>query len=1009
MKVLHNLTRLGLLLVLVLCCSGALLAQRTVKGKVTDSENGEGLIGATVVVVGTTRGASTDIDGNFSVEVPEGAGQIRFAYTGYAETVVTLGASNVLEIALKPGSVLDEVVVVGYGSQKKRDVSGAVTSVSADEFNRGAIVSPQQLLQGKAAGVQITQSSGEPGGGVNVQIRGVGTLRSGSEPLYVVDGVPITGATTSANNANVGFGDATARNPLNFLNPEDIEKIDILKDASAAAIYGARGANGVILITTKKGVAGKTTANYSGYYGISNAARTIELLDGPAFVAATDALYGGAAKNVAVEQQFRNNNTDWQDAILRSAATQQHNVSFSGGAGKMSYYASLGYFDQEGIIEKSRSRRYTGRFNMNQKALKDRLTFSLNLSASQTRDNGVPISNNVGFEGDLIISALRGNPTSPIRTADGKFFDPPGNSKTNPVQFIDVFNSTGVGNRVLANAMTSFEILPGLKFTNNLSVDNITNQAETVMSPNPIGFSASGNFTYFNSNFTSRLVENYLNYSITKGIHDVQLLAGHSFQTFVERNRGQTLRDFASSSISPLYNPAVANDRTAAPFGGAQDNELQSFFGRVQYGLMDGKYQITATMRADGSTRFGADNKYGYFPSFNVGWRLSQESFMKDVSWLDDLKLRAGWGQTGVQEVPNRQTVASYFSNNGIAAFINGGNTPVLGIGIGRTPNPTLKWETSTQTNIGLDAIFSNGLVTATINWFNRVSTDALLDLPSKLVSPTERTWQNLTGNIINRGMEFEIGLNPIRKKDFRWTVNLNATTVKSLVEDMPFSQVTTGGLSGQGLTGAFAQVIRNGEALNSYLLFDFQGFDDKGFNKFRDVNGDNAFTEADKIIAGRSLPNFFWGALNTFSFGKVDFNFFFRGTHGFKVYNNTANAVFSKSSLSSGGNATAEYANSAESLSNTPSPSTRFLEKGDFVRLDNASLGYTLGFGRDKWFSDVRIYVTGQNLALFTDYTGYDPEVNIPKALNGVSSFGIDYSAYPRARTFMFGLNANF
>lgn len=733
------------------------------------------------------------------------------------------------------------------------------------------------------------------------------------------------------------------------------------------------------------------------------------MLDGPAFVAATDALYGGASKNVAVEQQYRGNNTDWQSEVFRTAATKQHNVSLSGGAGKMNYFASLGLFDQEGTILNSRSRRYSGRFNMSQKALKDRLTFNLNMTASQTRDNGVPISNSSGFEGDLIISTLRSNPTAPIYTADGKFFDPPGNSKTNPLQFLDVFSSEGVSNRVLGNLSTSFEILPGLKFTNNLSVDNIAGQAETTIEPNPIGFNVSGAFEYSNRNFTSRLVENFINYNITKGMHDVQLLAGHSYQTFAERWRGQQLRNFAGQVIEPRYNPAVASDRTSAPYGGAQDNELQSYFGRVQYGLMEGKYQVTATIRADGSTRFGADNKYGYFPSFNVGWRLSQENFLKGVSWLDDLKLRAGWGQTGVQEVPNRQTLATYYSNNGIAAFINGGSTPVLGIGIGRTPNAALQWETSTQTNVGLDAIFSNGLVTATINWFNRVSSNTLLQLPSKSGSPTDQTWQNLAGNIINKGMEFELGLNPIRQKNFRWTVNLNATAVKSLVENMPFSQVTTGGLSGQGLTGAFSQVIRNGEALNSYLLFDFQGFDDKGFNKFRDVNGDGAITEADKIIAGRSLPNFFWGALNSFTFGKLDFNFFFRGTHGFSVYNNTANALFSKSSMASGGNVTAAYANSAESIANTPTPSTRFLEKGDFVRLDNASLGYNVNFGQNKWFNNVRFYITGQNLLLFTDYTGFDPEVNVPKSLNGVSSFGIDYSAYPRARTFMFGVNAGF
>lgn len=1013
MKVLHTLFRCGFLAVVLLLASNAVSAQnRMVRGTVTDAETGEALIGATVSVVGTTRGAQTDIDGNYGVEVPAGSTQLRIAYTGYAEQVVDLTASNVVNIALKPGTVLDEVVVIGYGSQKKRDVTGAVSSLSAENFNRGAINSPEQLVQGKLSGVQITSGNGEPGAALDIQIRGAGSIRAGNGPLYIIDGVPINQDNGNIGGTDSGFGTSAARNALNFLNPNDIETIDILKDASATAIYGARGANGVVLITTKKGSEGSTGIQYSGYYGVSNVARRIDLLDGPAFVAATDKLFGGADKNNAVLASERGNNTDWQDAIFRTAATQSHNISFSGGAKKLGYYASLGTYDQQGIIDNSRNRRYSARVNLNQKAFNDRVRFDMNLTASQTRDNGVPITNNVGFEGDLIIATLRANPTSPIYIGNDPakgFFDPPGNSKTNPLQFLSVYDDQAKLNRVLGNLTTSIDLLPGLTFRNNLGVDNSVSERDVTLFPNTIGFSVSGRFNSGVLGLRSRVVENFLTYDVNAGEHTLQLLAGHAYQTFFSRFRQFTAIGFAGSTIDPINNPQVASDfASVKPTGNAQENEMQSFFGRAQYSFRDGRYQATATLRADGSTRFGADNRYGYFPSFALAWRLSDEPFLKDAGLFDNLKLRVGWGQTGTQEIPNKITQASFSSGANNGYWLNGTDL-TNGLTYSRTPNSGLKWETGTQTNLGLDYGFMGGKISGVINWFDRRSTNTLLELQAKAASPSERVWLNLPGSIINRGLELELSLVPYRSKTFGWNVNLNATTVKNTVEDMPFSQVSTGALNGQGLTGAFSQVYRNGESVGSFLLFEHQGFDDNGINKFRDVNGDGAITEGDKVIAGKALPSFYWGVVNSFNFGNFDFNFFFQGVHGFDIYNNTANAVFSKSALSSGGNSTAEYANNTESKSNTPSASTFFLEKGDFVRLNNATLGYNFKLNNTKWVKGVRLYVTGQNLALFTDYTGYDPEVNIPKSINGVTSYGIDYSMYPRARTFLFGLNASF
>ncbi len=967
----------------------SLFADITVSGKVTSSDTKEPLVGVSVRIDGTTKGALTDFDGNFTLTCPSDATLV-FSFVGYADQKVAVNNQSVINIILvSSASDLNELVVIGYGSAVKKDMTGAVKSLKSGEFNRGIINSPEQLLQGKMAGVNVTSASGEPGGLQNITIRGPGGVRTGSTPLFVLDGVALD---------NTSTGGAT--NPLNFLNPQDIEAIDVLKDASATAIYGSRGANGVILITTKRGKSGFSTLNFSTNYGISDLARPLEVFSADEYRIQVPKV-GGVLDDLKA-------NTDWQKEVMRTAYTQNHNLSFGGGADKLTYYASLGLQNQEGILKNNQLDRYTGRINVTQKLLNDKLNIDVNLNSTYTKNERPPI-------GSMIGGAISANPTYPAYDTDGKPFKYA--SGINPLITLGLEKDITTINRVIGNISPSFTILKGLVYKLNFGIDNSTSTRDIQSLPNAVPLQ-DGRLETINITNRNKLIENYITYTMSKTDHNLSALIGHSYQKIFVQGRSYSINKFPISSIEPQYNPGLGQDLTLAnnkPGGFALINELQSFFSRVNY-QYKGKYLVTGTVRADGSSKFGANNKYGIFPSFSLGWRIAEEDFMKNTAF-SDLKLRAGWGRTGNQEIPSKITQALFTSQvSGSASYpLYPTGTYPAGTSYTRLANPNIVWEASNQTDMGLDFGLFNGAITGTIDVFKKTSNDILLEvIPADPVQPASTTWTNVKDmSITNKGLEFELYYHFRRPSGFRFDIGGNMTFINNVVENSPYSVIPSGSASGSGLTSATINGYVNGQPIGTFFLKEWVGLDDKGISKFRDVDGDGIVTDKDRVALGSALPTRQYNLNGNMAYQSFDLSINFNGVSGNKIYDNTANSNFYKLKLSKGINTTAEaVAAPTESINNSAPVSSRYLKDGAYFRLNNVTLGYNLNpksLGISKWVSSLRLSATGQNLLLFTKYDGYDPEVNTDRTINGISSYGIDYLSYPKAKSFIFGLNIIF
>jgi TonB-dependent starch-binding outer membrane protein SusC len=994
MKLLSNtFSKSGLLVVLLAFACNIVVAQRTVKGKVTDSENGDALIGATVGVVGSTRGAVTDIDGNYTVGVPAGSTQLRFSYTGFTEQTITLGAVNVVDVAMVSGSSLDEVVVIGYGSVRKTDATGAVTSITEKNFNKGIAVSPEQLIQGRAAGVSITSNSGEPGAGMNIRIRGTSSVRGGNNPLYVVDGVPLTSDETTPGSDGGGLGRTAARNPLNFMNPNDIASIDILKDASATAIYGSRGANGVVIITTKSGESGKGLLEYGYTLGVGKIAKKYDLLNRDEFVEGWKTLNPGAAVTNIVDP---GGNTDWQDEVTQTALSHSHNLAFGGGDKTGSYRFSLGYLDQEGIIKQSAINRLSGRFNASKKFIDDRLKIGTMITVSKTHDTGVPITENAGYEGDLWSNALKAKPTYPIYEADGKTFLQPSNAEPNPVAMLAYTKDNTNSLRALGNINAEFTIVEGLSFKTILGFDQSTAARKAAWSralKAGDGFFGNGRLFLADVETGNKLWENYVTYNKDIGKVKFNGVAGYSYQKFDVTYVKSQFAKFRTDDVVQMVNNYASAEKFAGSNSGYKEDELQSYFGRVNFGIAD-KYIFTATMRADGSTKFSPENKYGYFPSAAFKWRAIDEGFLPDV--FSDLGVRLGWGVTGNQEIPHnlyqtRQRYNDWGLDNG--ANLNGG-----GIGNVSFANPDLKWETTTQLNFGIDYGFIKGRLSGSIDLYKKNTTNMLMQIYSAQPAASEFVWKNLDADVENKGIDIGLNVVAVDNKSFGWTVGGNISFLKNEVKKFA-GLVNTAEINGQGLTGAFAQRIAVGQPLFAYFVREFTGYDDNGITTY---NGD-----FQKFTGASPIPTVTAGLNNDFRFGPLDVNVFLNGQFGHYIYNNTANALFTAGSLGNARNVTKDVVGNGEGRLNAPDVSSRFLEKGDFVRVQSASIGYSVPL-KSKNISNLRVFLNGQNLALFTKYS-YDPEANINKSLNGVPSLGIDYNSFPRPRTIAVGANVTF
>ena len=967
--------------------------QERIKGKVTD-ESGMPLPGASVLEAGTSNSVATDIDGNFEITVAKGK-TIQIMYMGYKTQTIIVDGSPINVTLLPDASELNEVLVVGYGKQSKKDVTGSVTQINESQFRQGVNISTDQLLQGKIAGVRITPTSGEPGAGINVNIRGVGSIRSGSTPLFVVDGVPLANDDVSPTGANVGFGASAAKNPLNFLNTSDIESITVLKDASAAAIYGARGSNGVVIVTTKKGAKGNASFTVDSYLGFSDVMQKLDVLNADE--------YRGAIKDPAFDH---GGNTDWQDVIFRTAVTKNNSFSFSKGTDTGNYFVSLAQMDQEGIVNQSNFKRTSGRINASESFLDNkRLKLKVNLTASETKDNGVPTSDDGGSDGQLIIHTLMANPTRPVFDETGEYTNFNMNAHYNPAYLLSIYEDETRTTRILGNLETSFRIIDGLEYKLNLGVDRSVAERNTTIYPNLTDRNPRGRYVQGNLESKNSLVEHYLTYDFLANKHKFDAMAGFSYQKFERSGTSFIIDQIADrdSGINPANNPGFAGVQSGVS-GYAQVNELQSYFGRVNYAF-NGKYLVTASIRADGSTRFGENNKYGYFPSAALGWNISQENFLAGSTVINNLKLRGSWGQTGNQEVQNKITQASYSLTAGDGYYLYDDLGLVNGITVNRTPNPDLKWEVVTQYNVGLDFNLWGDKLYGTLDYFNKTTTDAILQIPSQPLSPTPTVWVNINdGKIINRGFEFMLGSKIIETEDFSWNVDVNGATLKNEVKDLPVSEILSGTISGPGQSGVLANIYKSGYAAGSFYLLEHTGFDDEGANVYKDQNGDGVIDNSDRTIIEGAIPKFTYGLNSSMRYKAFDFSFSIIGQTGGYLLNNTGLNALNINNLASDRNTMSDYYNSGANQANAPQVSTLYLEKSDFIRLNSARVGYTFKHPGVSWLQSLNLYVTGQNLLTITDYSGFDPLINSPKSSGGNQSIGIDYSSYPTSRTFLLG-----
>ena len=972
-------TQLVSSLALVLLLAVSAYGQRTITGTITDAENGDPLIGANVIVVGFDTGVITDIDGKYSLSVPDGATALEFSYTGYTSQTIELGSSDVVDISLSYGELLEEVVVVGYGTQSKKEVTGSVVSIKSEDFNRGNVNSPSQLLQGKVAGLTITRPGGDPNGTFGIRLRGLSTIGAQTEPLVIIDGVP--------------------GGSLTNIDPQDIESIDVLKDGSAAAIYGTRGSSGVILVTTKKGKKGTSRVEYNAYASSESIANRPSVLSAEDFRAEGGIDAGG--------------NTDWFSELEQTGFTQSHNLSMSGGTEKTTYRASFNFRDASGVLRNSGFSQLNGSLSLNQKALDDKLTVSLNyIATSRDQTFGFP---------EAFRYATLFNPTSQVFNEDGSFNEPGGFDFFNPVAIVDQNINDGERSETLMNITASYNILPALKIQGTYA-NQINNRFRGEYYPRTAlyrqGISRSGVATRATDISENDLYEATLQYTGESGGLTYTLLGGYSFQEFDNRGQGITAGGYLLDNNT--YNQIGASSEVltglATPYSYNNGFALEAQFARVNLNY-DDTYFVSGSVRREGSDRFGEGNKFGTFPALSAGVDISK---LTQISGVDNLKLRVGYGVTG--NLPGQNFLAESIFSPGAQFFFNGEFVPSYGPTT--NANPDLKWETKSEINVGLDFALLDFKLTGTLDVFSRKTDDLILftrvPVPPNLAP---NTWKNVAA-FTSSGVELAISYNDlVSSGDFSYTPSLILTrytsTLDEYLEDTPSEFRTNLGAPGQNITdaGVGLHLLEVGAPIGQIVAPEFAGVGEDGSYIFKDQNGDGAIDAADWIVVGNGLPDFELSLNNDISFGKFDANLFFRGSFGHSLVN--ANRAFYEINPAvKGGNLIrTEF---FDPNVTTASYNSVHVEDASFIRLDNASLGYTLDMSNNSAFENIRIYVAGQNLFTITGYSGIDPEARLGdtgSVDNGSRIGGSDPLApgvdrrntYYLTRTFTFGVNLGF
>ena len=1021
------------------------VAPITVSGNVKDN-TGMGLPGVAIVEKGTGNGTISDIEGNYSIEVDENA-VLEFSFVGYKPMTVNVAGRNVIDISMEEDvQALDEVVVIGYGSVLKSDLTGALSSVSSEEITKVATTSLDQALQGRAAGVQVRQVTGMPGGGTSIRIRGTGSILAGNEPLYVIDGMMIT---SDGNQMSSGGSSGPKLNPLASINPNDIESIEILKDASATAIYGARGSNGVVLVTTKSGKQGQSTISVDSYYGIQEVRKTLDLLNGEQFATLINEVNADKGfpldPDYLVPEEF-GEGTDWQDAIFRTAPIQSHQISFAGGQENSSYLISGGYFNQEGIIVGSEFERINLRLNLKQK-MSERINVGTNVGISRIFSKGVLTNNGTLLPG-VSQTAVLFPPTQPVLDPNVPggytYEDNRRMNKVNPyADAVEVDDNT-MNLRIIGTVYATYEIIDNLTYKLNLGVD-VFSTKENRYVPNFLRRTAlnNGEAVVATSNGGNWLIEHTLSYNKTFGKHKLDAVVGFTSQKFVSENLSAFTLGFNDNKTG-YY--AIQNGINPQP-GATSVYEwgLVSYLGRINY-IFNDKYLITVNGRIDGSSKFGKNNKYGVFPSGSFAWRVSDENFWAKNRILTSLKSRISYGVIGNSEIGIYQSIP-IVDRVGEGTFNN--TEPYNGFSQVGYPDPNLKWERANQMDVGLDLEFWSGRIALTTDYYYRLTSDLLLNNEIPTTTGFSQSTTNV-GSVVNRGLEIALNSANIDNNEFSWSTNFNISFNSNEVKDIASENDVF--LAGALFLPPGWSILREGEPIGTFFGYQTDGifqsdteiangpllsaqingntakpgdrrFKDQGS---RDAQGnltsqpDGIINEADRVILGNAYPDFFYGITNNFKYKGFDFSFFIQGSQGNDVVNV---GLFELAFLNGETNVLEEYYVNAWSDENptqeypriNPDANSKsifsdaYVEDGSFARLQNVTLGYSFPPGildRLK-IRKLRVYFSGNNPVTLTKYSGFDPEVNAFG--NSTLYQGADYGGYPTAKSFITGLQLTF
>jgi len=981
--------------------------ERKISGNLLDNTN-QPVIGASVAVKGTSKVTSTGAGGSFSISAKTGD-KILFSFLGYQTKELTVGAPSTYSVTiLESTASLTDVVVVGYGKSSRKALTSSISSVKGDDLNKGAISDVGQMLQGKVPGLNITRS-GDPNRNAAIIMRGASTLRDGAQsPLFVIDGV-------------VGAD-------ISILAPDDIASIDVLKDAAAAAIYGNRAANGVIMVTTKKGVTGQTQISYNGYFGVENVSNRYDMMN-------ADQLKAFLAKNnyALTPANDKGANTNWQDEVQRSnALSYNQNVSLSGGTEKTTYNASLNYFKQNGIIKSSDLDRFIGRIGIEQKALNDKLKIGLNISNSVTNSNLVPYRNTV------LSQMLTYLPTSPVRNPDGSYFDNLiQSSYYNPVSMLENGKENLKNKNILGNLTVNLKLPWGFSYDVSASYqnsqnvygafynsiytsryNNVRNTPEPPANPGFVTLTGKDGLAIRNAyQNTNKIVETYLTWNKKFGDHDINAVVGYSYQQSLNNDGFQTSStNFPINQVGynnlGLGNPYAVTDFRVDYNPGTTFQEilLISDFARVNYNYKN-KYLLQGSIRRDGSNVFGSNEKWGIFPSIGAAWNIDQENFFKNVGVIKTLKLRGSYGIAGNSLGFAPLTTKLIYGN--VGQFYYNGSPREGAYGAIQNENPDLKWEKTATTNIGLDFGLLNGRISGSVDVYNKKTTDLILSFGVDNNLYPAGSYTANVGSLSNKGIEFVLNGTPVLTDNFSWNTAFNLAHNKnkiiSLSDDPRFNieDRLTVSPDGAGQSGATIQILSPGKAIGTFYTFKYAGKNSNGVSQYYNAAGNlttNPTNKTDYYVLGDAQPKVMLGWSNNIRYKNFDFSVFMRATLGLKIMNVTRADLF-RPSTAQFTNIPVEVENESIADFNAPKYSSRFLENGSYLRLDNATLGYTFKKGIIPGVNSIRLYTTANNLFVITGYKGIDPEIN-----QGGTAPGVDTNNfYPKTRTFLFGLNVSF